>query len=135
MSMVERLGEGVARRMDRRRFLTRAATGTFGAVAAWTVQGLGASPAFAAVCSHTSSRCSCTPCANVHCRALNTSYCSGSACAGGCSYNYNCGYPDTACWCTETCCGPPAGYYQCCDCLCPGNRACSCRKFVRTHGC
>ncbi len=50
MTMVERVGEGLARQLNRRQTLKRAAVAVFGAVAAWTVEGFRGNSALAQQC-------------------------------------------------------------------------------------
>ena|SRR5450830_1902296 len=136
MSLAPRAGESVTRLIDRRNLLRRAAMTTFGLVAAVAVKGLHADRASAISCIHHTTSCGCSPPHTRYCTVYNSSYCSGSACAGGCSYNYLWGYSDTACWRTATCCysgGCLTGYYECCDCSCsgvPDDHACGCNQFV-----
>jgi hypothetical protein len=146
MTSVEQAGEFIARKtMDRRRFLHKASVTIFGVVAAFTVEGLKSPKALASAsdaCANTDSDCGCTPCSGVYCTSYNSGYCSGAACAGGCTYDGACGYntsPGYGCWCTATClygtCGSGyGGYYKCCDCACPGSITCSCREFVKVCG-
>lgn len=146
MSIVTKAGETLARgTMDRRRFMSRAAVTVFGVVAAWSVEGIKAPSAMAGAsdaCAHSSSSCQCSVCGTGYCTAVSASYCSGAACAGGCTYYGGCGWPTGpgyGCWCTQTCYYGSGqteygGYYKCCDCACPNNRKCSCRQFVRTCG-
>ncbi len=132
MSWVERVGEGLVRRMDRRRLLRRAGASVFGLVAAWTVEGVAMPSALASHCSRVDyGQCTCHPPSGRYCRSLHWSYCEGSRCRGGCTYDYT--YYSTACWCTAICRygGGTCGYYRCCDCRCGGTR-CGCSGFNRT---
>ena len=121
MAVVERVGEALARRLDRRRVVGRAAAAAFGAVAAWAVEGIGPTGALATHCAITSSDCRCRP--------PEGRFCSGSPCNGASSGNgcelYT-GHYETGCWCTMTCDG---GHYKCCDCRC-GGTLCGCSAFV-----
>lgn len=143
MTTVERAGEGVARLLSRRRFLNRTAGLVFGATATAAVGAIRAPSAFAdhgSNCPNNGSTwfsCNCSALGGVYCNQINPSYCNGAACAGGCTYN-GIIWPNDYCWCTKLCeynCGTCAayiGYWQCCDCTCPGNQACTCRTFVKT---
>lgn len=130
---VERMGEVLARPMTRRRVLSTSAATAFATVAAWTV---GATKASANTCQATESVCGCDPPNATYCTHYSSSYCSGAACAGGCTYYYGF-YSQTACWCTKKCCYKCGtiysycGYYKCCDCKCNGT-LCGCRHFVYT---
>lgn len=133
MTMIERVGEGLARRTNRRHAVRRAAAGVFGVVAAVAARGIAPSGTSANhLCARTTfGDCTCNPPNGRYCRTLSTSYCSGSACAGGCRYDPFI-YPD-ACWCTAECRygNGRTGYFRCCDCNCRGTR-CACRAFVAT---
>jgi hypothetical protein len=135
MNVVEELGEPFARRLSRRRFLHKAAGTTFGAVAAFAVEGIFAPRAYAITCPNPSyPDCGCQP-IGPYCNTINSSYCSGAACAGPCvPYTGIYGGSANGCWCTKDCCynnGTYSGYYKCCDCSCHGT-LCSCRKFHYT---
>lgn len=145
MNTVAGLGEVVARRtMDRRRFLARASATAFGVVAALAVEGFAAPTALASAadaCANHENACGCNPCGGLYCTTRNSAYCSGAACAGGCTYRGACKYntsPGYGCWCTNNCiyggCTGYGGYYKCCDCTCPGGLVCSCRQFIKTCG-
>ena len=121
MAVVERVGEALARRLDRRRVVGRAAAAAFGAVAAWAVEGIGPTGALATHCAITSSDCRCRPPEGRFCSG---SQCSGATCGNGCEL-YT-GHYETGCWCTMTCDG---GHYKCCDCRC-GSTSCGCGEFV-----
>jgi hypothetical protein len=136
MTMVERVGEGLARRLNRRQAVKRAAAAVFGMIAAWTVEGIRAPGALASHCALVSTGdCTCDPAYGIYCKRLNESYCAGSACAGGCYYDET--FWPGACWCSAICqyssqYGTPLiGYYQCCDCNCYGQQ-CACRQFLQT---
>ena len=132
MTTVERVGEGLARQLNRRQTLKRAAVALFGAVAAWTVEGFRANSALAQTCSFVSDNCGCTPPGGLFCSGLDPSFCAGSACSGGCYYDETFRYAG-ACWCSATCAydGGQSGYYNCCDCNCYGS-LCACREFIST---
>lgn len=70
MTTIERMGEGLARRIDRRRFLRRSAAAIFGAAAVWAAQGIrvpGAS-AQAGVCyDYKRDQCYCNPLGGWYC--------------------------------------------------------------------
>lgn len=136
MTMVARAGEVLARGLNRRQVLKRAATATFGAFAAWTVQGFRASPALAGHCAYvTAGDCSCNPPYGQYCLQFDASWCQGSLCSGGCTYDESYRYVG-GCWCSATCeytseTGAPSyGHYQCCDCNCYGTQ-CACREFIQ----
>ncbi|MCC6313490.1 MAG: hypothetical protein IT337_05720 [Thermomicrobiales bacterium] len=135
MSMVGRAGEGLARTINRRTALKKAAAAVFGAVAAWSVEGVHRNSALADVCTYvTAGDCACNPPYGEFCSNLDPSYCSGSSCASGCSYDESWWYVG-GCWCSATCAytsesgQPLTGYYKCCDCNCYGAQ-CTCREFV-----
>src|SRR5579872_36029 len=132
-SLLTRSGEGVARLIGRRHFLTKIGVAAFGAVAA-SAAGMTLFPtrASASICSNSSPACGCTPPNRTFCNTINSSYCSGSSCAGGCQYWYHY-WPNNACWCTQTCCNSyhQLVYYQCCDCTC-GTTNCGCSQLVNT---
>ena len=134
MTTVERVGERLARQLNRREMLKRAAVAVFGAVAAWTVEGFRGNGALAQQCSFVSDNCGCTPPGGRFCSGLEPSFCSGSVCSGGCYYDESYRYVG-ACWCSAVCQYPTeyegsyvTGYYQCCDCNCYGQQ-CACRQF------
>jgi hypothetical protein len=132
MTTVERVGEGLARQLNRRQTLKRAAVAVFGAVAAWTVEGFRGNSALAQECSFVSDNCGCTPPEGVYCSGLDPSFCAGSACSGACYWDETYRYAG-ACWCSATCSydGGESGYYHCCDCNCHG-QLCACREFIST---
>ncbi|MDF3041526.1 MAG: hypothetical protein K0Q71_4232 [Thermomicrobiales bacterium] len=133
MTTVERVGEGLARQLNRRQTLKRAAVAVFGAVAAWTVEGFRGRSGLAQQCGVvTEGTCSCTPPEGVYCSGLDESFCAGAQCDGGCTYDESYRYAG-ACWCSATCRyeGGETGYYQCCDCDCYGE-LCACREFIST---
>ena len=133
--MVERVGEGLARQLNRRQTLKRAAVAVFGAVAAWTVEGFRGNSALAQQCGYvTEGTCTCTPPEGLYCSGLDPSFCAGSHCDGGCYYDETYRYAG-ACWCSATCQydGGAPGYYHCCDCNCYG-QLCACREFIPIGG-
>ncbi len=134
MTTVERVGEALARRLNRRQTLKRAAVAIFGAMAAWTVEGFRGNSALAQHCGIVTSNCSCSPPGGLYCSGLDPSFCAGSACSGGCYYDETYRYAG-ACWCSATCQyeGSGPGYYQCCDCNCYGE-LCACREFFPIGG-
>jgi hypothetical protein len=133
MTTVERVGEELARKLNRRQTLKRAAVAVFGAVAAWTVEGFRGNSALADHCGVvTEGDCTCNPPGGLYCNGLDPSFCAGSACSGGCYYDESYRYAG-ACWCSAICAygGGEPGYYQCCDCNCYG-QLCACREFIPT---
>ena len=134
MVTVERVGEALARHLNRRQTLKRAAVAIFGAVAAWTIEGFRGNSALAQECGYVSGDCGCTPPGGLYCAAMDPSLCSGSACSGACYYDETYRYAG-ACWCSATCQydGGESGYYHCCDCNCYG-QLCACREFISTGG-
>ena len=132
MTTVERVGEGLARQLNRRQTLKRAAVAVFGAVAAWTVEGFRGNGTLAQTCSFVSDNCGCAPPGGVYCNGLDPSFCAGSACSGACYWDETYRYAG-ACWCSATCAydGGQSGYYNCCDCNCNGTQ-CACREFIST---
>ena len=136
MTMVARAGEMLARGLNRRQVMKRTAAATFGAFAAWTVQGFRASPALAGHCAYvTAGDCSCNPPYGQYCLQFDESYCAGATCSGGCTYDESYRYVG-GCWCSATCeytsetGAPMYGHYQCCDCNCYGTQ-CACREFIQ----
>jgi hypothetical protein len=133
MTTVERVGEGLARLLNRRQMLKRTAVAVFGAVAAWTVEGFRGNSALAQTCSFvTEGDCTCNPPGGQYCDGLDPSFCAGSACSGACYWDESYRYAG-ACWCSATCQydGGESGYYQCCDCICY-EQQCGCREFIST---
>jgi hypothetical protein len=132
VTLVERVGEELARHLDRRRMLKRAAVAIFGAVAAWTVEGIRGKSALAQHCGIVTEGCTCTPPYGLYCNGLDPSFCAGSACSGGCYWDESYRYVG-ACWCSTVCqySSGETGYYQCCDCNCYGQQ-CACREFIST---
>jgi hypothetical protein len=132
MTMVERAGEALARQLNRRQTVKRAAVALFGMVAAWTVEGFRGNGALAQECGYVTGDCVCAPPEGLYCTAMDPSFCAGSACSGGCYYDESYRYAG-ACWCSATCDfnGGESGYYHCCDCNCYGT-LCACREFIPT---
>ena len=130
MMMVERVGEGLARQLNRRQMLKRAAVAVFGAVAAWTVEGFRGNGALADHCGIVTDICTCAPPQGLYCNGLDPSFCAGAACSGGCYYDESYRYAG-ACWCSAICqySSGESGHYQCCDCNCYGQQ-CACREFI-----
>lgn len=137
MTAFERAGEAVARGIDRRQMLRRAAASVFGVAAAWAVEGIRPPSALARTCTSASSSCACAPIGEF-CNTIDTDWCDKGKCAGGCRF-YDEIYEPTGCWCTRDCCyrtpdgGRVCGYYKCCDCKCPQRTNCSCKHFVKTY--
>lgn len=131
-SFVSLTGEQLARLMGRRQFLRRSAAAVFGGMAAAAADlTLFPTVAHASICSNHEPSCFCGPPGIGFCTSRSSSYCSGSTCAGGCTYNYQ--FWSNACWCTATCCASgQLVYYQCCDCNCPGGISCGCKQLVNT---
>jgi hypothetical protein len=134
MTMImERMGEALARQIDRRAALKGACVAGFGAVAAVVSTGfVGTKAAYAGTCQTTKASCYCNPPGGRYC---NLDKCSGENCCCGCSFYYS-PYSSTACWCTQTCCNfncSSKGYYKCCDCNCSGT-TCACARWVSLCG-
>ena len=113
MTLVERVGEGLARRLNRRQTLKRAAVAVFGSVAAWTVEGFRGNSALADHCGIvTEGDCTCNPPEGLYCNGLDPSFCAASQCAGG--GDYAASYRDAGGgWCRALCAdsGGEFGYY------------------------
>lgn len=144
MTIVNRSGELLARKINRRGFLARAATVTFAAAAGFSATFPRMPSALAAQgdCATTTTDTGCGPPNNFFCSSYNASYCNGALCAGGCQYDDQ----DwaTACWCTTTVCidchtpEPVCYHYKCCDCKnCPGIiKPCGCSEYIEDcRGC
>jgi len=135
MAVVERVGEALARRWNRRQTVKRAGAAVFGAVAAFSVKGARGQE-LAGYCSYvTAGDCTCNPPGGLYCKRISSSYCAGAVCSGGCYYDESYRYVG-GCWCSATCQYPTQyadtyliGHYQCCDCNCYGTQ-CACRQFV-----
>ncbi len=112
-SLEQRIAEGLARAVDRRRLLKRSVGLSFGVLAGAGVGGAFADTAAAhtkdgsAYCSNRSGVCTCDPPHRTFC-----SGCSGHDCPSGYSFTDQWGYA-SACWCTAGCGNT---YYICCDC-------------------
>lgn len=135
MLLVERLGEVLARRTNRRRFLGKMGMTIFGIVSAGAAE-LAIIPSAYAInyCQYTTSGCSCNPPNGTYCKS---GQCSGPNCvsANGVNCKITTRWYSTGCWCTDVCCGIRGGYYyECCDCICPQGY-CGCRQVVQTAGC
>ncbi len=126
-SFLEHSSEGLVRTIDRRKFLKRMAIGTFSVATGMTISLNQAKTAHASgYCPYqgTTSQCGCNPTNGIYCNNLNSSYCSGYKCAGGCTHDTN--WYGTGCWCTAQCTsGCHTVYYVCCDCHCHGT-GCTC---------
>jgi hypothetical protein len=134
MNTIGRAAEDIARRIDRRDFLSRSAAAAFSFTAAAAVVGIKAQRAWATHCDFTSGLCSCGPLNNQYCVG-----CSGASCPQDChAHMGHCpAGPNYQCWCTKICCyncsNPNAsycGHYNCCDCDCPLGVGCTCRAFT-----
>ena len=133
MTTVERVGEGLARQLNRRQTLKRAAVAVFGAVAAWTVEGFRGNSALAQQCGVVTEATAPAPRRKGSTAAGWTRrFAPASACAGDCYYDESYRYAG-ACWCSATCQydGGESGYYHCCDCNCYG-QLCACHEFIST---
>jgi hypothetical protein len=137
MTLTERVGVGLARRIDRRRVLARWATMASGTVAAWAVQGSGALAQTGCPVSAYSSDCYCKYPRNRQCTRVkqgSPSSCDGYRCGDNCRPQPNAYTSTGGCWCSKTCegNGPNGedGYYVCCDCQCRGG-SCGCSTFVQ----
>jgi hypothetical protein len=140
MTVVERVGEGLARRVSRRSGLSRGLSLVFGVAAAFATDGLRAPGASAQRgCAFvTQGDESCNFPNGRSCRAIRQAFCDGSRCSGGCRYLTDDDPPNgiypTGCWCTATTRrAGKRGHYKCCDCGCPsagGEVECGCRTFV-----
>ncbi len=140
VSLVERMGEEVVRRSDRRDILRKAAVTAFAIATAWAVDLAHPGQAIASGCATDNTSCPnnyCNPPGGLYCNTVNSGYCNGYTCAGGCSPSYSF-YPNSngGCWCTSTCslggvCND-YGYYYCCDCNCPHGVSCGCSQLVIT---
>lgn len=95
MALIERMGEGLARRMDRRRLLRRAAGAVFGMTTAIAIKGFRPDRAFASSCGAYDQGCYCNPPNGTYCTAYSYDYCYGASCNTSlCSVNLS-SYPDT----------------------------------------
>jgi hypothetical protein len=145
--MVERVGEALARRIDRRLTAKKAAGFLFAWTAAWATQGPFGPSALANECQAvTEYDCTCNfpfgrEGRQLYCNKKNPNNCDGAQCGGNCQYNYDY-YESTACWCSKECKHGKGqyGYYKCCDCKCPSaandvnpEGQCGCRRFYRTR--
>jgi len=140
MGIVQRIGEGLARRTTRRHGVKMALGGLFGTAAAWAVEGPFGSGALAERCVIRYESESCSPPRGWYCNDPSVggdpSYCDGAKCAGDCQY-YDYWYPQprhTSCWCSAIQkSGGEHFYYKCCDCLCEldgETEACGCKGKV-----
>jgi hypothetical protein len=128
MAILDSVGERLARGVDRRHFLRRAAETGFVAATSWAAMS-GRAQATGS-CPDARGACYCFPPGVGYCDPTNQ--CKGWRCRPPCTYNYRY-YPD-ACWCTKECPnfdGSSRGWYKCCDCYC-GSNECGCRKYVQT---
>lgn len=138
MSIIDRSGEEIARIIDRRKFLKRAAIVifSFATASAISLDRFSTARANNPYCSFPDShKCTCD---------VNGRYCtsvSPSYCVDGdwqCNSQAKCYYDPTiewssgngnGCWCTDVCeDGCHEIYYVCCDCICPHNVKCSCTQ-------
>ncbi|MFM9105510.1 MAG: hypothetical protein ACKOWF_02290 [Chloroflexota bacterium] len=135
MSVIGRMGEAMARSINRRQALKRASVVVFGVVSALAVRGPRGDSALAGYCTYiTTGDCTCNPADGAYCNRFDESFCDGARCSGGCKVDDVTSYVG-GCWCSATCTYPGDnggrinGYYKCCDCNCGGSR-CSCREFI-----
>lgn len=139
MSLVERSGEELARFIDRRKFLRKAAITIFSFATASAInldQVLNAE----ASCSYSCPGAACCPHGGTisdkvcQCSPSNGNICPSSDCnLYDCKTSVGCNpdlstYPGSSgCWCTKCCTsGCHTIYYVCCDCKCPNNYLCTC---------
>lgn len=141
MTVVERAGEVLVRRLDRSAFLRKSAATIFGFTAAAAVQGIFAPRALANACQTTLTASGCkAPGTNGYwCANIDGSCIGGNCDTRVCTYDTTYEWHTTACWCTDTRCydcstGGYCGYWHCCDCKC-GGTLCGCRGFVYTCQC
>ena len=135
MTFIGRMGETMARSINRRQALKRVSVAIFGTMSALAVRGPRGDSALAAYCTYiTTGDCTCNPSEAGYCNRLDESYCQGARCSGGCEVDDTTSYVG-GCWCSATCTYPGEGggqikgYYKCCDCNC-GGTLCSCREFI-----
>lgn len=132
MSLVEHSGEELARFIDRRKLLKRAAIAIFSLTTATVIN---LDHMFTAHASsycpypNITPKCDCNPPGGRYCFFMNPSYCNGHICAGKCT-PFTAAWPNSGgCWCTEICAdGCNDAYSVCCDCTCPGN-TCTCSQI------
>lgn len=136
MSLLERSSEELARQIDRRRFLRRAAVTVFSIATAAAVNLIPHSTASAAYCPVINAE---TGSGNCQCDFPN------GECAGCNGLSYNCpsgctrdtstwGQPHpNGCWCSAICGSCFQYYYVCCDCKCSGS-PCGCSEYFSYPG-
>lgn len=137
---VNRFGEVVAREFDRRTFLTIVGRSVFAGTAVFAVSAVMPRGVLAYNCANVETgTTACNPTNGVYCQNWDVTFCSGSSCAGGCSFQgLGDGSWNDGCWCTDDfCTGSSFGHWECCDCNCPHNPAgCSCHRWVQVQsGC
>ncbi len=140
MTVVDRAGETIARSTTRRRFLQRASTVTFAAVAAWSVNVIRPDLAYACPCQNCDPGTPCTPIRDCP-HPANDCLTSGDCNTAYCNYLKSV-HSNTGCWCQATKCyncssgqNSYCGYWKCCDCAC-GTTHCTCQGFHYTcQGC
>ncbi len=135
--------ERVARTIDRRSLLKRAAQSAFLTATLIAVEGLKPPQALASPddCCPTCEYCDCdaSNCNPPYGQYCQPSWCTGAHCGSACLPDKS-DWHDTGCWCTgDDCydCGGGAsfcGHYRCCDCMScgPNNVSCGCKAFVYT---
>jgi hypothetical protein len=145
---VEGFGESVARVIDRRKFLSRAAIALAGAVAALAAEGT-LSPSWAVSvngpCPNPTRAGHCNPPNGVYCTPRSEKCTSDGGCQSPACTFLTTSY-STGCWCTKqvclncgsgcaTCGGcTECHHYVCCDCKC-GSERCGCRKRIVDCSC
>jgi hypothetical protein len=136
----QRAAEGTARRIDRRRFLNKAAVTIFSAAVGFSVRAPSAFGTHNQRCPDSIYGCFfCNPPFGQRCAHYNTAFCNGALCTAPCRSNFK--YWGDACWCTAKCnyAGYGCGYWKCCDCFCPDPPVpageCGCTRFIAATGC
>lgn len=133
MSAIQRMGEELARAINRRTFLRQTSAAIFAIATAGAVNLIPGSKAAAYG--------TCPWCPVTNCDTGDTacdfpwgycSNCSGHNCGSGCSIDK--GTHGNGCWCTawSSVGGCYNGYYICCDCNCGGN-TCGCSQLQVLH--
>jgi hypothetical protein len=127
--LVDRLGQAMAERLDRRSLLTRAAQATFAGTAASVAAVMLPKTVLAGqVCPwrHNNNLYDCTPTNSTYCPNCNL-----ANCPGDCSVDTS-AWGASGCWCTlHTNLGGQGGSYSCCDCKGGSNCAvaCTCKSW------
>jgi hypothetical protein len=141
LTQFELTAEKLARTIDRRTALRRAAETAFLTIAAFSAGGMRSAASAVSCkcpCDHNClvhvNRCNCSAPRDVglhgdggrhYCTEYYPGGCNGWRCAGKCHWWYHDEWSCTACWCTTNhnyACGSPgnsySGHYKCCDCRC-----------------